>query len=139
MVPRRGFAWLWHDLTTLAPYDFELTYVDLTTLAGIAALHGTRTPKVSATALPAAGRANMGQAAVRHVLASVTVKAKKLFVLLRTEVSAAMTLHVPRCCRCACVHLLVLPWASLSSLRHPCFSQLSSPRVSVAILQSGVR
>ena len=91
VVPRRGFAWLWHDLTTLAPYDFELAYADPTALAGVAALRGTRAPTASAAALAAAGGAGVGQAAIvtetaaRHVLASVTVKAKKLFVLLGTK------------------------------------------------------
>ena len=91
IVPRRGFAWLWHDLTTLAPYDFELAYADPTALAGVAALRGTRPPTASAAALAATGGASGGQAAVvtetaaRHVLASVTVKAKKLFVLLGTK------------------------------------------------------
>ncbi|PIL30665.1 hypothetical protein GSI_07367 [Ganoderma sinense ZZ0214-1] len=91
VVPRRGFAWLWHDLTTLAPYDFELAYADPTILAGVAALRGTRAPTASAAALAAAGAGAGGQAAIvtetaaRHVLASVTVKAKKLFVLLGTK------------------------------------------------------
>ncbi len=92
IVPRRGFAWLWHDLTTLAPYDFELAYADPTALAGVAALRGTRPPTASAAALAAAGGAGGGgqaaavtETAARHVLASVTVKAKKLFVLLGTK------------------------------------------------------
>nr|VWP00002.1 ABC transporter [Ganoderma boninense] len=91
VVPRRGFAWLWHDLTTLAPYDFELAYADPTALAGVAALRGTRAPTASAAVLAAAGAGAGGQAAIvtetaaRHVLASVTVKAKKLFVLLGSK------------------------------------------------------
>ncbi|KAI1791487.1 origin recognition complex subunit 2 [Ganoderma leucocontextum] len=92
IVPRRGFAWLWHDLTTLAPYDFELAYADPTALAGVAALRGTRAPTASAAALAAAGGGGGGgqatvvtETAARHVLASVTVKAKKLFVLLGTK------------------------------------------------------
>ncbi|KAI0713597.1 origin recognition complex, subunit 2 [Earliella scabrosa] len=90
-VPNRGFAWLWHDLTTLAPYDFELAFADPTSLSGVAALRGTRI-SASAAALAAAGAgggAGGGQAgalvsetAARHVIASVTQKAKKLFVLL---------------------------------------------------------
>ncbi|EJF62699.1 origin recognition complex subunit 2, partial [Dichomitus squalens LYAD-421 SS1] len=92
--PRRGFAWLWHDLTTLAPYDFELAYADPGALAGAAALRGTRAPTASAAALAAAAKGAGGAAAAavvvtetaaRHVLASVTQKAKKLFVLLGTR------------------------------------------------------
>ena len=87
-VPRRGFAWLWHDLTTLAPYDFELAYADPTSISGAAALRGTRPPAVSAAVAAAAGvggapgAALVTEIAARHVLASVTQKAKKLFVLL---------------------------------------------------------
>ncbi|TBU22947.1 origin recognition complex subunit 2-domain-containing protein [Dichomitus squalens] len=92
--PRRGFAWLWHDLTTLAPYDFELAYADPGALAGAAALRGTRAPAASAAALAAAAAgvggaggaaAAVTETAARHVLASVTQKAKKLFVLLGTR------------------------------------------------------
>ncbi|PIL30672.1 hypothetical protein GSI_07374 [Ganoderma sinense ZZ0214-1] len=71
---RRGFAWLWHDLTTLAPPDSP-----------------RRRRRSARDALAAAGAGAGGQAAIvtetaaRHVLASVTVKAKKLFVLLGTK------------------------------------------------------
>ena len=86
-VPRRGYAWLWHDLTTLAPYDFELAYADPTSLSGAAALRGARAPAASAAAV--AGGAAVGtlvsETAARHVLASVTQKAKKLFVLLGSK------------------------------------------------------
>ncbi|RPD59253.1 origin recognition complex subunit 2 [Lentinus tigrinus ALCF2SS1-7] len=91
VVPSRGFAWLWHDLTTLAPYDFELAYADPTSLAGAAALRGARTPAAAAAAVAAAtgGAATPGalvtETAARHVLASVTSKAKKLFVLLGSK------------------------------------------------------
>ncbi|KAI0700537.1 origin recognition complex, subunit 2 [Cerioporus squamosus] len=91
VVPSRGFAWLWHDLTTLAPYDFELAYADPTSLAGAAALRGAKTPATSAAAVAAAtgGAAAPGalvtETAARHVLASVTSKAKKLFVLLGSK------------------------------------------------------
>ncbi|KAJ3532239.1 hypothetical protein NMY22_g7820 [Coprinellus aureogranulatus] len=50
----RGFAWLWHDLTTLAPYDAELAFADRSSIV----------------------------TAAQHILASVTQKAKKLFSLL---------------------------------------------------------
>ncbi|KAH8998568.1 origin recognition complex subunit 2-domain-containing protein [Lactarius akahatsu] len=55
MLARR---WLWHDLTTLAPYDAELAAAD-----------------------PASLRAMTETAAV-HVLAAVTQRARKLFVLM---------------------------------------------------------
>ncbi|KAI0355054.1 origin recognition complex subunit 2, partial [Trametes cingulata] len=90
--PKRGFAWLWHDVTTLAPYDAELAYADPTSVTGASALRGAR---ASASATLAAGGAGTGaggggggvvtETAARHVLASVTQKAKKLFVLLGTK------------------------------------------------------
>lgn len=86
-VPRRGFAWLWHDLTTLAPYDFELAYADPTSLTGAAALRGTRSAPAAAAAVgaPAGAGSIVTETAARHVLASVTQKAKKLFVLLGSK------------------------------------------------------
>ncbi|KAI0373223.1 ORC2-domain-containing protein [Pilatotrama ljubarskyi] len=92
-APKRGFAWLWHDLTTLAPYDFELAYADPTVLTGASALRGARASAAASSALAAssagaAGRAGAGavtETAARHILASVTQKAKKLFVLLGTK------------------------------------------------------
>ncbi|KAI8999096.1 origin recognition complex subunit 2-domain-containing protein [Trametes punicea] len=91
----RGFAWLWHDLTTLAPYDFELAYADPTVLTGASALRGARAPAATSSAAAlgsagvgaaaAAGAGLMTETAARHILASVTQKAKKLFVLLGTK------------------------------------------------------
>ncbi|KAI0831657.1 origin recognition complex subunit 2-domain-containing protein [Trametes gibbosa] len=92
----RGFAWLWHDLTTLAPYDFEFAYaVDPTVLTGAAALRGARASAsasaslgalrgggIGAAAGGAGGAGAMTESAAGHILASVTQKAKKLFVLL---------------------------------------------------------
>ncbi|KAI0933506.1 hypothetical protein AcV5_005634 [Taiwanofungus camphoratus] len=78
-VPRRGFAWLWHDLTTLAPYDFELAYADPTFFAGASAnSRGGRAP----AAVGPSGQGPMTESAARHILASVTQKARKLFLLL---------------------------------------------------------
>ena len=90
VVPGRGFAWLWHDLTTLAPYDFELAYADPSSLSGAAALRGARTPAAAAAVMAAGGGgggagALVTETAARHVLASVTAKAKKLFVLLGSK------------------------------------------------------
>ena len=33
-VPSRGFSWLWHGLTTLVAYDFELAFADRSSLSG---------------------------------------------------------------------------------------------------------
>ncbi|KAG6905823.1 hypothetical protein DXG01_000529 [Tephrocybe rancida] len=77
-VPRRGFAWLWHDLTTLAPYDFELAFVDRTSITGA---HGGG-PRKKADALAVQGATVITETAALHVLASVTQKAKKLFALI---------------------------------------------------------
>ncbi|GLB39195.1 putative origin recognition complex subunit 2 [Lyophyllum shimeji] len=79
--PRRGFAWLWHDLTTLEPYDFELAYVDRTSISG--AHGGGPRKKADLSALQGAGgAAAMTETAALHILASVTQKAQKLFVLI---------------------------------------------------------
>ncbi|OBZ75590.1 Origin recognition complex subunit 2 [Grifola frondosa] len=78
-VPRRGFAWLWHDLTTLAPYDFELAYSDPNSLSCAPAIRGARSGRDgTGTSTPGP----MAETAARHVLASVTQKAQKLFALL---------------------------------------------------------
>ncbi|KAG6896553.1 hypothetical protein C0992_007500 [Termitomyces sp. T32_za158] len=82
-VPRRGFAWLWHDITTFAPYDFELAFTDRTSVKGA---HGGG-PRKKTDALVAQGTGTMAitETAALHVLASVTQKAKKLFVLIGTR------------------------------------------------------
>jgi len=77
-TPSRGYSWLWHDLTTLAPYDFELTFADRTSLSGAHA-SGTRR---KADTLGAQNANMMSEIAASHILASVTKKAQKLFVLL---------------------------------------------------------
>ncbi|KAK0453156.1 origin recognition complex, subunit 2 [Armillaria borealis] len=73
-----GFTWLWHDMTTLAPYDFELAYADRSSISGA---HGGRKQR-DVGGLGAQNPANMSETAAAHVLASVTQKAKKLFVLM---------------------------------------------------------
>ncbi|KAJ7487811.1 origin recognition complex, subunit 2 [Mycena latifolia] len=75
-TPPRGFAWLWHDLTTLAPYDFELSFADRTSVTGALA----RKQRDVGAALPS-GTA-MSQTAAQHILASVTERAQKLFKLM---------------------------------------------------------
>ncbi|KAI0061672.1 origin recognition complex subunit 2 [Artomyces pyxidatus] len=69
--------WLWHDLTTLAPYDMELAFADRSSLRG-----ATASGTASAAAASGAGGGQMTETAAQHVLASVTQKAKKLFVLV---------------------------------------------------------
>jgi origin recognition complex subunit 2 len=72
-----GFAWLWHDLTTLTSYDFELAYADRTSLSG--AHYGGARRKTDMTSQNAI---TMNETAASHILASVTQKAQKLFALL---------------------------------------------------------
>ncbi|KAF8579816.1 ORC2-domain-containing protein [Ramaria rubella] len=74
--PTRGFAWAWHDMTTMQPYDAELAHVDPNIISN----------KGHKTAL--AERA-MSESAAQHILASVNVKAKKLFVLLAKTLLAS--------------------------------------------------
>ncbi|KAI0323269.1 origin recognition complex subunit 2 [Cubamyces sp. BRFM 1775] len=108
VAPKRGFAWLWHDLTTLAPYDFELTHADPSMLTGASALRGAKAPAASSAfgvtaGVGAAGGAAavagttgaMTETAARHILASVTQKAKKLFVLLGTKQLEVMDAPAP--------------------------------------------
>ncbi|EPS98601.1 hypothetical protein FOMPIDRAFT_151736 [Fomitopsis schrenkii] len=81
-VPRRGYAWLWHDLTTLAPYDAELASADPSSISG-ASTSGRRANLATGTA--AGGPRIVSETAARHVLASVTQKARRLFVLLGSK------------------------------------------------------
>lgn len=77
----KGYAWLFHDLTTFRPYVIELTHRDISTLP--AQNQGT-----GATS-GGAGQP-MSEPAMSHVLASVTEKAKRLFRLLATKQMAAV-------------------------------------------------
>jgi origin recognition complex subunit 2 len=70
----RGFAWLWHDMTTFEHYDLELSFRDVSSL-GSNVLVGGGVGGTSAGA-------GMTETGAKHVLASVTEKAKRLFVLL---------------------------------------------------------
>ncbi|KIJ64378.1 hypothetical protein HYDPIDRAFT_188082 [Hydnomerulius pinastri MD-312] len=80
-TPKRGYAFLWHDLTSLAPYDAELAFSDRSSIAGASyASTGSRPP--GATTGTGAGAAQLTESAITHVLAAVTSKAKKLFYLL---------------------------------------------------------
>ena len=77
-----GFSWLWHDLTTMASYDFELAHADRSSYAG--ASGSARTSRGGAAGL-AAGNTVMSESAAQHILASVTQKAKKMFKLMATR------------------------------------------------------
>ena len=80
---RRGYAWLWHDLTTLAPYESELSYADRSSISGAFALHGNVARNQQDTGgVAAANGSLMTETAAQHILASVTQKAKRLFALL---------------------------------------------------------
>ena len=76
--------WLWHDLTTLAAYDAELAGADPASLRGVAALRagdaGAADGMGVGVGVGAGGQ--MTETAARHVLAAVTQRARKLFVLM---------------------------------------------------------
>jgi len=74
----RGFQWLWHDLTTLSSYDFELAFADRSSLSGA----HTGGPRRKADTIAAQNATAMSETAASHILASVTQKAQKLFALL---------------------------------------------------------
>ncbi|KAH9065403.1 ORC2-domain-containing protein, partial [Lactarius vividus] len=85
MLARR---WLWHDLTTLAPYDAELAATDPaslratpTTVRGAAGVTEGTGAAVAGTGV-GAGAGQMTETAAVHVLAAVTQRARKLFVLM---------------------------------------------------------
>ena len=82
-----GFSWLWHDLTTMAPYDFELAHADRSSYAG--ASMNARTGPGGPSGLTA-GNAVVSESAAQHILASVTQKAKKMFKLMATKQLAVM-------------------------------------------------
>ena len=80
-TPPRGFSFLWHDLTTLEPYDTELAHVDRSSLSGA---HGGGVPPKKGD-LASQGASTMTETAALHILASVTQKAQKLFILMATH------------------------------------------------------
>ena len=82
-----GFSWLWHDLTTMASYDFELAHADRSSYAG--ASGNTRTGRGGSGGLTA-GNTVMSESAAQHILASVTQKAKKMFKLVAAKQLAVM-------------------------------------------------
>ncbi|KAF9256834.1 origin recognition complex subunit 2 [Marasmius fiardii PR-910] len=78
----KGFNWIWTDLTTLAPYDFELTFADRTSISGAHDVTSRKNANSLATSL---ANAAVSETAALHVLASVTEKAKRLFALMGGE------------------------------------------------------
>ena len=81
VVPSRGFSWLWHDLTTLVSYDFELAFADRSSLSGA---------RRKTDALAAQNSTAMSETAAFHILASVNIKSQKLFALLGNKQLEAM-------------------------------------------------
>ena len=91
MLARR---WLWHDLTTLAPYDAELASADpaslhaapaATAARGGAVGHGAGVEGAAAGTAGTGvgvGAGQMTETAAVHVLAAVTQRARKLFMLM---------------------------------------------------------
>ena len=83
MLARR---WLWHDLTTLAPYDVELAGSDPASLRAVSssARAGTTTTAAAAEGGGLGGGqvGMMTETAARHVLVAVTQRARKLFALM---------------------------------------------------------
>jgi origin recognition complex subunit 2 len=90
-LPMRGFSWLWHDLTTFASYDHELAHVDKSSFAGASLQQGGRRRRdLQVASVLGGGGAPMTETAAQHILASVTQKAKRLFVLIATKQLAMM-------------------------------------------------
>ena len=81
VVPSRGFSWLWHDLTTLAAYDFELAVADRSSLSGA---------RRKTDPLTAQNSTAMSGTAAFHILASVNIKSQRLFALLGNKQLEAM-------------------------------------------------
>jgi origin recognition complex subunit 2 len=78
--PDRGYAWLFHDLTTFQPYIDEMKSRDVSILPSQGQI-------LSGTV--GSGQA-LSEEGMSHVLASVTEKAKKLFRLLAKRQMAAI-------------------------------------------------
>ncbi|KAH9997860.1 origin recognition complex subunit 2-domain-containing protein [Russula vinacea] len=83
--------WLWHDLTTLSAYDVELAGADPASLRGAPTASASASAAAAGTLMRAGGRPAEGmggggqmmtETAARHVLAAVTQRARKLFVLM---------------------------------------------------------
>jgi origin recognition complex subunit 2 len=83
--PPRGFTWIWHDLTTMASYDLELSYADRSSISGISAVHSAAARRQRESGGVAQNGSTMTDTAALHILASVTQKAKKLFALMGAQ------------------------------------------------------
>lgn len=79
-ISSRAIPWLWHDATTFQPYDVELANIDRTNFAGAHVFKKATKRKVGVGA-PGV-QEPISETAAHHVLAAVTEKAKRLFVLL---------------------------------------------------------
>jgi origin recognition complex subunit 2 len=84
----RGFAWLWHDLTSLAPYSAELAYADPSSISGASNMHSRN---LGLTPTTSTNNHVVTETAALHVLASVNQKSKKLFRLIGTQQLAKMS------------------------------------------------
>ncbi|KAF9517213.1 hypothetical protein BS47DRAFT_1291336 [Hydnum rufescens UP504] len=82
----RGFQWLWHPATTFEPYDIELSFRDLSVLPKSGGSGRTAGDDLAA---PGRGGSGISETAAKQVLASVTQKAKRLFVVLGRQQLAA--------------------------------------------------
>lgn len=85
-----GFGWLYHSLPTLQPYDFELSSADRSSISGASRLQSKAARLRAAGGGGGAIPAIMTEVAARHILVSVTAKAKRLFVLLAKRQLEAM-------------------------------------------------
>ncbi|EPQ53670.1 origin recognition complex subunit 2 [Gloeophyllum trabeum ATCC 11539] len=81
-VTHRGYAWLWHDLTTLAAHDFELSLSNRSSITGASSFTSSSSVRLQQDQLT--NGVAMTETAAQHVLASVTEKAQKLFTLIAT-------------------------------------------------------
>ncbi|EIW76580.1 origin recognition complex subunit 2 [Coniophora puteana RWD-64-598 SS2] len=88
--PRPAYAFLYHDLTTLEPYDHELAPADRSSLAGASALSSGGPASALTAAAAGANAGPMSDVAAKHVLAAVTNKARQLFILLAKQQLEAM-------------------------------------------------
>jgi origin recognition complex subunit 2 len=89
------FRWLWHDLTTLEPYDVELAHADRSSISGAhSGKGGAAGAGIGTTEAGAGAAAVMTETAAQHILASVTEKAKKLFRLLAEKQLERMDLAI---------------------------------------------
>ncbi|THU91421.1 origin recognition complex subunit 2, partial [Dendrothele bispora CBS 962.96] len=92
----KAFAWLFHDCTTLLPYDIELSHISPSSIKLLSTQslssgfgHGTGMGGGGGTG-GAGGAGGISETAALHVLASVTQKAKKLFLWMAKRQMGSM-------------------------------------------------